>query len=105
MNKIFSFILCFLLGVFGGNIFSEYNGKQLTLSQRVDFVYKGKVQEKLWFKTYNDTLFSSDNSVLKYEEGIISTPQCAAEVAKCGGTAFLELYRPTGMIVMYTHFK
>ena len=90
---------------FWGYIFSEYNGKQLTPSQRVDFVYKGKVQEKLWFKTYNDTLFSSDNSVLKYEEGIISTPPCAAEVAKCGGTAFLELYRPTGMIVMYTHFK
>lgn len=140
MNKIFSFILCFLLGGFIAYIL-EYKDKQLSPSQQVDFVYKGKVQEKLWFKLYNDTLFRSDKSVLKYKEGIISTPQCAAEVAsslldelyghdvmkkeyplrvtkdvktwningtlhtECGGTAFVELYRPTGMVVTYTHFK
>ena len=141
MNKIFSFILSFLLGGFVACVLREWGGKQMASSQRADFVFKGKAQEKLWFKTYNDTLLNSDNSVLKYKEGIISTPQCAAEVALAlldelyghdmmkkeyplkvtkdiktwningtlhtdlGGTAFIEIYRPTGMVVTYTHFK
>ena len=47
----------------------------------IEFCYKGKINEKLWFKSKSDSLYESDNTVYSYDEGIISTPKCVAEVA------------------------
>lgn len=75
------FLACFLIGGCIG--YFTKGKKRVVLSNMpvVEFVYKGETNEKIWFKESVDTLYDADNSVYAYEEGVISNPQCAAEVA------------------------
>lgn len=78
---ILIFAVSFLLGGLLGYLLKKKNTIMVSKDQKIDFVYKGNVREKLHFKIYEDTLYQSDKTVYAYHDGAISTPKCAAEVA------------------------
>ena len=75
------FIASFITGMFCSYLVGITTKADSFSFDNIEFCYKGKINEKLWFKSKSDSLYESDNTVYSYDEGIISTPKCVAEVA------------------------
>ena len=75
------FIASFITGMFCCYLVGITTKADSSSFDHIEFCYKGKINEKLWFKSKSDSLYESDSTVYSYDEGIISTPKCVAEVA------------------------
>lgn len=75
------FIASFITGMFCCYLVGITTKADSFSFDNIEFCYKGKINEKLWFKSKSDSLYESDNTVYSYDEGIISTPKCVAEIA------------------------
>lgn len=75
------FIASFIIGMFCSYLVGITTKADSFSFDNIEFCYKGKINEKLWFKSKSDSSYESDNTVYSYNEGIISTPKCVAEVA------------------------
>lgn len=75
------FIASFITGMFCCYLVGITTKADSSSFDYIEFCYKGKINEKLWFKSKSDSLYESDSTVYSYDEGIISTPKCVAEVA------------------------
>ncbi|MBU9909149.1 hypothetical protein KTQ96_14605 [Prevotella copri] len=75
------FIASFITGMFCCFLVGITTKAESSSFDNIEFCYKGQINEKLWFKSKSDSLYESDSTVYSYDEGIISTPKCVAEVA------------------------
>lgn len=90
-NKILKYLLLGVIGILLGFIatclFISYSSKY---NQRVvPFIYIGGDSEPLLFKSYADSLYLPDETVLRMPHGVVDTPELAAEI---GSAVLMDIY-------------
>lgn len=90
-NKILKYLLLGVIGILLGFIatylFLSYSAKY---NQRViPFIYIRGDSEPLLFKSYADSLYLPDETVLRMPHGVIDTPKLAAEI---GSAVLMDIY-------------
>lgn len=90
-NKKLKYLLLGVIGILLGFIvtcvFLSYSAKY---NQRVvPFIYIRGDSEPLLFKSYADSLYLPDETVLRMPHGVIDTPKLAAEI---GSAVLMDIY-------------